>query len=334
MLMLLLMGYGYCLHAQTLGGNAVYQFLSQPNTAKLSALGGVNITSMGNDVGMVFHNPALLRPGMNGSVNTSFNAFQAGIRNYSITGAYHADGIATFAAGVNYFDYGTLTQTDASGNILGSFRPTDYVIQVMASRQYHERFWYGMTIKYIRSGYGMYSSSGLAFDAGITYYDSSNGLQVSLVAKNMGTQLTAYAGAGKEELPFDLQAGITKRLAGAPLQFSFTAHHMQAFNIYYNDTSFRSSEGDPGYAGRTTLQKLFSHVVLSAEAFLSEQLHITGGYHFQRRQDHNAYGFTSGLNGFSLGASVLLRKISMNYATGFYQRNLFHHLSLQFRIHP
>ena len=46
---------------QTLGGNAVFGFLKQANTAQLSALGGINITSGGKDVGMSFHNPALLR---------------------------------------------------------------------------------------------------------------------------------------------------------------------------------------------------------------------------------------------------------------------------------
>ncbi|NCI46885.1 type IX secretion system protein PorQ [Sediminibacterium sp. WSJ-3] len=319
------------MNAQTLGGNAVFGFLGQPNTAQLSALGGVNISAIGNDVGMSFPNPALLRPGMHKQVNTSFNAFLAGIRNYSATGAYHFERSATsLAAGVNYFDYGTIPQTDASGNVLGSFRPVDYVVQLMASRRYHERFWYGGTMKYLRSGYGPYTSSGIAFDIGISYYDSANGLQVSLLAKNMGTQLKAYNGSRKEELPFDLQAGITKRLRHAPLQFSLTAHHLQQFNQYYNDTLFRSSEGEPGYAAGSAMQKIFSHLVLSAQAFLNEKLHVSAGYHFQRRQDLNAFNYTSGLNGFTFGASVLLRKIHLHYATGFYQRNLFHQLSLGF----
>jgi hypothetical protein len=315
--------------SQTLGGNAVFNFLSQPNTAQLSALGGVNISAMSNDVGMSFHNPALLRPAMHRQVNTSFNAFLAGINNYSLTGAYRVEPLANFAVGVNYLDYGTLTQTDASGNIMGSFRPVDYVVQVMASRQYKERFWYGLTMKYIHSGYGQYRSSGLAFDVGISYYDSANRLQLSLVAKNMGTQLKTYDGSDrKEELPFDLQAGITKRLENAPFQFSLTAHNLQRFNTYYNDTSFRASEGEIGYGGSSTLQKIFSHIVLSAQIFLDEKLELTTGYNFQRRQDLNAYNYTSGLNGFTLGAGLFLSKLHFRYATGFYQQNLFHQFSL------
>ena len=317
------------LHAQTLGGNAVFNFLSQPNTAQLSALGGVNISSIGNDVGMSFHNPALLRDGMHQQVSTSFNSFIAGIRNFSLTTAYHLEQAKTnIAIGANYFDYGTLMQTDASGNILGSFRPTDYVVQVMASRKYHERFQYGLTMKYINSSYGQYRSSGLAFDVGLSYYDTANQLQVCVAIKNMGTQLTTYDGSNrKEELPFDLQAGVTKRLANAPFQFSLTAHHLQKFNTYYNDTAFNASEGESGYSNHT-LDKIFSHLVLSAQIFLNEKLEITTGFNFQRRQDLNVYNVTSGLNGFSFGAGVLLKKLHIRYATGLYQSNMFHQLSL------
>ncbi len=318
------------LPAQTLGGNAVFNFLKQPLNARLAALGGINVSDISNDVGMSFHNPALLRDGMHRQVSTSFNSFLAGIRNYGVTGAYHLEEAKTnIAFGTNYFDYGTIAQTDASGNVLGSFRPMDYVVQVMASRAYHERFRYGLTLKYIQSSYGQYRSSGLAFDVGVTYYDSSKQLQVSVVVKNMGTQLKTYDGSNrKEELPFDLQAGITKRLENAPFQFSLTAHHLQKFNTYYNDTSFRASEGENGYAANTTLQKIFSHVVLSAQIFLNEKLEINTGYNFQRRQDLNAYNVTSGLNGFSFGAGLLLNKLHIRYGTGFYQSNLFHQLSL------
>ncbi len=320
------------LSAQTLGGNAVFNFVSQSNSARLSSLGGINVSDIGNDVSMGFNNPALLRNQMSGQASASFNSFLAGIRNYSLTSALHAAPIATnFGAGVNYFDYGTLTQTDASGNVLGTFRPVDYVVQVMASKQYHERFWYGLTMKYINSNYGTYRSSGLAFDVGITYYDSVNRIQVSMVVKNMGTQLKAYTPGGiKEELPFDVQAGITKRLAKAPIQFSVTAHHLQQFNIYYNDTTFRASEGDDNYYGSNTVQKIFSHLVFSTQLFLGEKLEIAAGYNFLRRQELNAYNVSSGLNGFSLGAGILLKKLHIRYATGFYQSNLFYQLSMNF----
>lgn len=318
------------LPAQTLGGNAVFNFLSQSNTAVLSALGGVNVSAIGNNAGITFHNPALLRDGMHQQLDLSFNAFLAGIKNYSLTTAWHLSSAKlNIGMGVNYFNYGEVMQADASGNILGSFRPRDYVVQVMASRQYHERWWYGLTMKFANSAYGQFRSAGLAFDVGVAYYDIDKEFQASIVVKNMGTQLKTYDGSNfKEELPFDLQAGITQRLKNAPIQFSLTAHHLHRFNIYYNDTSFRASEGDYNYKNNTTLQKMFSHLVLSTQLFLGEKVELTAGYNFLRRQDLNAYNLTSGFNGFSLGTGILLKNINIRYATGFYQSNLFHQFTL------
>ncbi|MEY2900921.1 MAG: hypothetical protein RLY89_27, partial [Bacteroidota bacterium] len=51
-----------------------------------------------------------------------------------------------------------------------------------------------------------------------------------------------------------------------------------------------------------------------------------------RRQSLNAYNLTNGLNGFTLGVGLLLDKLHMHYATGFYQQNLFHQVSLNFNF--
>jgi hypothetical protein len=320
--------------AQTLGGNAVFNFLKQPNTAQLSALGGLNISAPGKDVGMAFQNPALLRKEMHQQVNTSFNAFVAGISNYSLTTAWHLKEANTnLGIGVNYFNYGNIAQTDASGNISGSFSPRDYVVQVMASRNHKEKWWYGATLKFIHSGYGQYRSSGIAMDIALNYHDEDNGLQTTIAVKNIGTQLRTYDGSGrKEELPFDLQAGITKKLQNAPVQFSLTFHDLHRFNNFYNDTSFRAGEGDDDFTKKNTLQKIFNHIVLAAQFFPHEKIELSTGYHFQRRQDLNGFNISNGLNGFTFGTAVLLPKIHIRYATGFYQRQLFHQFSLNFNL--
>ena len=201
--------------SQTLGGNAIFNFLSQPNTAQLSALGGINVSNISNDVGLVFQNPSLLRKEMHQQLNVSFNSFLAGIKNYSLTSAWHSNKYKTnIAIGINYFNYGSLTQTDVAGNILANFKPNDYVVQLSASKQHKENWFYAATIKFVNSNYGQYQSNGIAIDAALAYVDSSNFFQASVVIKNIGTQLKTYNGSNvKEELPFDVQAGITKRLA-------------------------------------------------------------------------------------------------------------------------
>ena len=207
--------------SQTLGGSTIFNFLKLPNTPQLTGLGGINVSQLSEDIGLSFNNPALLRPSMHTQANFVFNSFYGGIKNYHLMAGYHSQSLqTTFAAGVNYFTYGSIPETDAAGNELGTFKPTDYVVQLSASRRYMEHWYYGVTFKFIHSGYGQYRSSGIAADAGVVYSDTSSLLQIALVLKNMGAQLTRYAGTSEQELPFDMQLGISKRLAHAPLQFS------------------------------------------------------------------------------------------------------------------
>jgi hypothetical protein len=317
--------------AQTLGGNAVYNFLSQPGSAQVAALGGINISNQGNDVSMGLSNPALLRKSMHQQIATSFNGFLAGISNYSAVTAYHQDKYKiNWGVGLQYLHYGNITQTDASGSILGTFKPNDFAVQLIASKRYNEYFFVGTALKFIQSNYGLFRSSGLGLDIGLNYWDSSRQIQAAIVVKNLGTQLSTYGGSAKEELPFDLQAGISKKLENAPIQFSVTAHNLHRLAILYNDTAFNASQGDLRSAG--FLQKAFAHLIISTQFYLNDKLELNIGYNFLRRQDLNIFNATSGLNGLSAGAGFLHKKLHIRYATGFYQQKVFHQFTLNFNF--
>ncbi|MFT3824255.1 MAG: type IX secretion system protein PorQ [Chitinophagaceae bacterium] len=309
--------------AQTLGGNTVYNFLKLPNTPQLTALGGINISQLSEDIGLSFNNPSLLRPSMHTQTDFVFNSFYAGIRNFHLMGGWHSEPLeTTFSLGVNYFTYGSVQETDASGNLLGTIKPSDYVIQASASRQYMERWHYGATLKFIHSGYGQYRSSGIAADVGVSYIDTTNLLQISFVAKNMGVQLSSYAGTEKGELPFDMQLGISKRLAHAPVQFSLTLHHLQQFNILYSDTAFNNDNDFRNASDKSfTFDKLFRHVVMAVQLYVGDKIEITAGYNYLRRKELNIGSAGNGLNGFSLGVGALFKKLQIRYARSYYQNN-------------
>jgi hypothetical protein len=318
------------LHAQTLGGNAVFSFLRQPIGARTWALGGNNISSLTSDVSLAFQQPALLRSVHNGQVSSSLQALPTGIKNYSLLAATKIPHTSFMSGiGVNYFDYGSITQTDASGNILGTMTPSDFVVQAMVSKSHREKFNLGVTLKFIHSNYGLFRSSGIALDVGLAYTDSAGGWQASLLVKNMGTQLTTYTQGGKkEELPFDIQAGVSKRLAHAPFQFSLTAGRLQTLNTVYNDTIFRAAEGEIDYTGVGFLEKLVNRLTFGVQIYPHEKLELMAGYQFQRRRDLNVFNQINGLNGFTFGTALKLKKMHFLYATGFYQRNLFHQLTV------
>jgi hypothetical protein len=319
--LLLIQVYGI---GQTLGGNSVYNFLKLSNTPQLTGLGGINVSNQSADIGLAWQNPALLRPSMHTQANFVFNAFYGDIRNYHVfTGFRHEGSGTNFGAGVNYFNYGSIPETDMLGTRLGDFRPSDYVVQLSASRQYMERWYYGASLKFIHSNYGQYRSSGLALDIGISYADTAKLLQASLVIKNMGAQLKAYTGTAAGDLPFDLQVGISKRLAKAPLQFTLTAHHLHQFDISYRDTAFNNENGFDQNMGdkKVTFDKLFRHIVLSMQLYITDKIEISAGYNHLRRRELGVGNTGNGLNGFSLGVGVLFKKIQVRYARSYYQNN-------------
>jgi hypothetical protein len=82
----------------------------------------------------------------------------------------------------------------------------------------------------------------------------------------------------------------------------------------------------------STFQKMMSHVVLGAQLTINENMNCNLGYNLLRRQSLNGYNITNGLNGVTFGVAVIMQKLHINYATGFYQRNMFHQLSLNFNF--
>ncbi len=311
------------LSAQTLGGNSVFNFLKLSNTPQLSALGGVNVSQISNDVGLAFNNPALLRPALHTQMNAVFNDFYGGIKVYHLSLGYHHAKLNTdFSWGLNYFNYGKTTETDASGNVLGQFRPTDWVMQLSASRTYLSKWRYGATLKLISSNYGQFRSTGLAMDVGLLFRDTAQLFSASLVAKNMGFQLKKYDGSSADDLPFDLQIGVTQRLENAPFSFSVTLQRLHQFDTRYNDTLFNNENGYENASGnKFSFGKLFDHFILGTTIYVGDHVEVMAGYNFLRRRELNIGNAGNGLNGFSVGAAALFGKLQVRYARAYYQSN-------------
>ncbi len=285
----------------------------------LTAAGGINTAYRTAEVSITANNPALLYPELNTQINASFNAFLGAIKTYSLTGAYHAEKSATTFGGHIYFvDYGTIPATDAAGNRAGDFRPRDFVVQASAAKKYLQKWTYGGAIKFISASYQQYSSNALAVDIGVLFLDSAKNFSASLLAKNMGVQIKAYAGE-KEDLPFDLQIGITKRLARAPFGFSLTAQHVHRFNIGYNDPTFNN---DNGGSSPSSFTKIFNHFVLATHIYLGQNLEATIGYNQLRREELSIPNGSNGLSGFSAGLRIKFSKLQIFYARSTYQKGI------------
>ena len=159
-------------------------------------------------------------------------------------------------------------------------------------------------------------------DMGVLYQDSLKLCSASLLAKNLGVQLKKYNGTTPDDLPFDLQIGLTKRLRSAPFSFSITAQRLHQFDIRYNDTTFNNENG---FANGSTkifsFDKLLNHFVLASTIYLGDRVDLIVGYNFLRRNELSIGNGGNGLTGFSLGAGVLLGKLQIRYARAYYQNS-------------
>jgi hypothetical protein len=284
----------------------------------------MTVSQQTQDISVAIASPALLRPSMHGHLQANYTNYLAGVHYGHAMFGYHADRLqTTLVASVQYVNYGTISQTDAAGNVQGTFKPRDLAFQLTASRRYLERWYYGVTLKFIHSGYQQYSSSGIAADVGIAYQDTARQLQIGLAARNMGAQLRTYVTNNREPLPFDLQLGISKRLPHLPLQLSATIHHLYQFDIRYADPSLDEgtviSDGDTTRPGGKTFDKLFRHFVLAAQWDIARYVELTLSYNHLRRQELGWSG-QQGMSGFSAGVGVITRKLQLRYARSWYQR--------------
>jgi len=158
----------------------------------------------------------------------------------------------------------------------------------------------------------------LAVDVGVLYSDSANLFSASFLVKNMGTQLKKYPGTTADDLPFDLQVGLTKRLSKAPFSLSLTAQRLHRFNIRYEDSLFNNENGFRN-SGNAFIGKLFDHLVLGTTIYVGDRVEVYGGYNFLRRRELNIGNAANGLNGFSMGLGALFGKLSIRYARAYYQ---------------
>jgi hypothetical protein len=314
--------------AQTTAGNAVYNFLELPNSAKITALGGLNISSIGNDLGLAMYNPSLLSSDMENQIHVGVKPYYAGIQQYDLfTAKYWEQKKIVWGFGVHYLDYGNINMTDIAGNDIGWMHPNDYAVQLSAASDYIPNIRIGSTLKYIHSNYGLYKSNAVAMDIGLKYLSTNTLSQVSLLVKNVGMQIGNET--HKQDLPFNLILGWTKKVEYAPIQFSLTADRLSVWNNSYYDPVYAQSQT---LSAPSALQNVFNHLTIGTEIFIGEQVDIDLGYNIIRRYDLNIQDQANGLNGFSAGMGLKFERLNFQYGSSFFQSNLYHHFSLSYHL--
>jgi hypothetical protein len=152
------------------------------------------------------------------------------------------------------------------------------------SREIDSLFTIGVNLKPVLSHLERYTSFGLALDLGASYHNRSNLFTAGLVIKNIGLQLTSYAGEPKQKLPFEIQAGVSQRLAHAPFRFSLTLRHLEKYDLTHQYIT-PSSSGEQTDSESDLAENLLRHVIIGTELIPHKNFYISAGYNYQRRSE-------------------------------------------------
>lgn len=307
-----------------IGGKNAYEFLNLPSSARITALGGHLPSVQDDDVTLAISNPASLNENMHNRISFSHNFHFADIQNgYVAYGRNIKKWDINTHIGIQYMNYGDFKYTDIIGNQDGTFSANETALVVGASKKVADRITVGANIKGAFSNLEAYSSTGILMDLGMNYVKDSSGFIMSFVVKNIGTELTTYAGE-RFGTPLDVQIGLSKRLKYLPFRLSIIAHQLHRGNIRYDDPNNKNETDIFGNVIQekklaNAIDNVFRHLVFNGEFLLgkNENLRLRAGYSHLRRKELSISTFRS-LAGFSLGFGLKVSAFKLDYGVGYH----------------
>ncbi|NLO66999.1 MAG: type IX secretion system protein PorQ [Bacteroidales bacterium] len=298
------------------GGHFVYQVLNLPPSARSAALGGFVIASPNSDAALAYHNPALLNSQMHNRISLNYSNYLSDIQYGYLSYARDLGKWGMAAAGLQHINYGHFTEANEFGDILGSFSAAEYSFNLSYAYQIDSLLTVGATIRPIYSVLERYVSWGLTTDLGILYHRPESRLYLSLVARNLGWQLTTYATPTREPLPFEVLAGMSYQLRHAPFRLYLTARNLQQYNLR---RMINEAPADAGFFDKAGLLATTSlnHLAAAVEFIPGNLIALRVGYSFLRGSELGMSGYR-GATGFSFGGGVNLGRIEIDYALASY----------------
>ncbi len=294
-------------------GSSAYSFLNVTTSARIYGLGGINLTTIDDDIMTTDQNPALLGAEMTGQIGVNYMRYVgesnfAGVKYANATGEHGA-----WSAGIQYFGYGAITMADETGLITGKFSPKDVSFSGAFSYDIYGNWRGGIALKLLYSSYEQYSAMAVATDLGLNYYDPDRDLSFSIVGTNIGGQVKRFANKS-DRLPIDLRLGWSQSFGEFPIRFSVTAWNLTKWHLPFVETGDGNNNSDDGPRIKDTFSSnLFRHLIFGAELISSERFYLSLGYNYKTRSDMSTYS-RSFISGFSIGAGLNARRFNLSLA--------------------
>lgn len=311
-------------YGQVTGGQYIFKLLELSPSARMTALGGTQITVRDDDVALAAANPAALNAGMDGRLTLNHNFFLSDIQHGYVAYAHHLPKIGfTLQGGVQYMNYGDIKQADEFGNITGQVKASETTFTLGAARPLSDRLSLGLNLRFGVSTLDLYQASMLGADAGLLYSDTSRLFSAAVVMRNAGVQLVTYNEL-REDLPFDIQIGVSKRLRYLPFRMTIIAHHLHDWDIRYDDPNLTTGDvslfgEESSKKGNASVDNFFRHFIFNGEFLLgrNEGFRIRLGYNHLRKRELSVNNYRS-LAGFSGGVGLKINRFRVDMGYGSY----------------
>lgn len=297
------------------GGESTYQFLNLVSSPRQAALGGKVFTNVDYDVTQALFNPATINVEMDNQLALNYTSYLGGISYGTASYAYTIDRrTQTIHGGITYINYGSFDGYDENNVSTGTFTGAETALSVGYALQIgYSDFYFGANLKLITSKLEQYNSFGAAVDLGLLYVDEDLDFQAALVVRNLGSQITTYAGLN-EPLPFEVGFGLSQRLEHVPIRWHITFENLQDWPIarpnparVTSDLSGNQTQEKVGFIGQ-----LVRHTILGAELFPEGGFNIRLGYNFRRSEELRIVDQRN-FSGLSAGFSIKLNKMRFSY---------------------
>jgi hypothetical protein len=305
-----------------IGGNSAFEVLNLTSSARIAALGGDFLTISDNDVNLAATNPSLISPGISNHLGVSYVDYYAKTNWGHATYSKSFERVGSFAATMQYLSYGEFEGADVTGEKTGKFYAGEFLFNLGWGRQLDSLFSIGSNLKFINSSKESYHSFGIAVDVAGSYISRDKSFTASFIAKNIGRQVVAYTGGNIEPMPFEIQMGLSKKLAHLPFRYSILLNHLNRWDLRYDDPNIAKVDPVTGEAVEDNGFEVFAdnlmrHIIIGGELLIGKNLSVRAGYNYKRRQELKVDTKVSTV-GFSWGLGIRISKFHINYARSTY----------------
>ena len=296
--------------------NSSYNSLNLNNSSRVLSMGGDVISIVDNDVSLAFQAPSLLNKDMNRQMSFNFVDYVSDINFISFHYAQKISNNSMIFSGLDAINYGEFIGSDATGNSTSVFTANQQIFTLGTAKQLSDKFTIGTNIKLLNSQLESYHSLSLSSNVSTTYFNKENNLAATILFKNMGKPIKSYT-SNSENLPFEIQLGLSKSLQHLPFRYSLVLHHLNVYDIsndYNLNTIYDLTTNTIIIKKETVAKKMLRHVILGGELNpFRKSLYLRAGFNFQRREDLKLSSSFS-MSGFSWGMGFSFKKIQINYS--------------------